>query len=221
MVGLLAPVLGWIFNRIYDGIDVDEAGLERALRVARAGAPIVICPSHKSHIDYLVMSWVLWTRGYQMPLVAAGANLSFFPLGPLLRRAGAFFLRRELRRRPALHRDLQGLREEAGARTASSRSSSPRAGARGPASCSRPSSASSDGRWTRCWRAPRNDLAFVPVAIDYEKIVEGSSYSKELLGGEKKPEDVGALIRAPKVLLRRYGTHPPPLRRAGAPRASS
>src|SRR5262249_17602882 len=29
---------------------------------------------------------------------------------------------------------------------------------------------------------------------------------KELQGGEKKPEDVGALIRAPKVLLRRYGT---------------
>jgi glycerol-3-phosphate O-acyltransferase len=44
------------------------------------------------------------------------------------------------------------------------------------------------------------------VAIDCEKIVEGSSLSKELLGGEKKPEDVGALIRAPKVLLRRYGT---------------
>ncbi len=44
------------------------------------------------------------------------------------------------------------------------------------------------------------------MAIDYEKIVEGSSYSKELLGGEKKPEDVRALIGAPKVLLRRYGT---------------
>ncbi|MGZ6029064.1 MAG: glycerol-3-phosphate acyltransferase, partial [Myxococcaceae bacterium] len=52
----------------------------------------------------------------------------------------------------------------------------------------------------------RNDLAFIPVAIDYEKIVEGSSYSKELLGGEKKPEDVRALIGAPKVLFRRYGT---------------
>ena len=51
----------------------------------------------------------------------------------------------------------------------------------------------------------RNDLTFVPVAIDYEKVVESSSYSKELAGGEKKPEDLKALLTAPKVLTARYG----------------
>ena len=71
VIALLAPIMGWMFDRIYDGIAVDEAGLERALQAARNGAPIVLCPSHKSHIDYLVMSWVLWKRGYQMPVVAA------------------------------------------------------------------------------------------------------------------------------------------------------
>jgi len=205
VVALLAPVLGWIFDRIYDGIAVDEAGLERALRVARAGAPIVICPSHKSHIDYLVMSWVLWTRGYQMPLVAAGANLSFFPLGPLLRRAGAFFLRRSFgtdRLYTAtfkayvkkLVRDgvLQEFFPEGG-RSRTGKLLPAKLGLLG---------------WEvdAVLEGARDDLAFIPVAIDYEKIVEGSSYSKELLGGEKKPEDVGALMRAPKVLLRRYGT---------------
>ena len=205
VVALLAPVLGWIFDRIYDGIAVDEAGLERALQVARAGAPIVICPSHKSHIDYLVMSWVLWQRGYQMPLVAAGANLSFFPLGPLLRRAGAFFLRRSFgadRLYTAtfkayvkkLVRDgvLQEFFPEGG-RSRTGKLLPAKLGLLG---------------WEvdAVLEGARNDLAFIPVAIDYEKIVEGSSYSRELQGGEKKPEDVGALIRAPKVLLRRYGT---------------
>ncbi len=205
VVGLLAPILSWIFDRIYDGIAVDEAGLDRALRVARAGAPIVICPSHKSHIDYLVMSWVLWKRGYQMPVVAAGANLSFFPLGPLLRRAGAFFLRRSFgtdRLYTAtfkayvkkLVRDgvLQEFFPEGG-RSRTGKLLPAKLGLLG---------------WEvdAVLEGARNDLAFVPVAIDYEKIVEGSSYSRELLGGEKKPEDVGALIRAPKVLLRRYGT---------------
>jgi glycerol-3-phosphate O-acyltransferase len=205
VVGLLAPVLSWIFDRIYDGIAVDEEGLERALRVASAGAPIVICPSHKSHIDYLVMSWVLWKRGYQMPVVAAGANLSFFPLGPLLRRAGAFFLRRSFgadRLYTAtfkayvkkLVRDgvLQEFFPEGG-RSRTGKLLPAKLGLLG---------------WEvdAVLEGARNDLAFLPVAIDYEKIVEGSSYSKELLGGEKKPEDVGALIRAPKVLLRRYGT---------------
>jgi len=205
VVALLAPIMGWMFDRIYDGIAVDEAGLERALQAARNGAPIVLCPSHKSHIDYLVMSWVLWKRGYQMPLVAAGANLSFFPLGPLLRRAGAFFLRRSFgadRLYTATFKAYvkklvrDGVHQEffpEGGRSRTGKLLPAKLGLLG---------------WEvdAVLDGARNDLAFIPVAIDYEKIVEGGSYSKELLGGEKKPEDVGALIRAPKVLLRRYGT---------------
>jgi glycerol-3-phosphate O-acyltransferase len=205
VVALLAPIMGWMFDRIYDGIAVDEAGLERALHAARNGAPLVLCPSHKSHIDYLVMSWVLWKRGYQMPVVAAGANLSFFPLGPLLRRAGAFFLRRSFgadRLYTATFKAYvkklvrDGVHQEffpEGGRSRTGKLLPAKLGLLG---------------WEvdAVLDGARNDLAFIPVAIDYEKIVEGGSYSKELLGGEKQPEDVGALIRAPKVLLRRYGT---------------
>ncbi len=54
VVALLAPLLRWVFNRIYDGIEVDEAGLERAMKAA-AQAPLVLLPSHKSHEDYLVL----------------------------------------------------------------------------------------------------------------------------------------------------------------------
>jgi glycerol-3-phosphate O-acyltransferase len=204
VMGLTAPLLSWVFDRIYDGIEVDEAGLERALRAGRSGAPIVLCPSHKSHIDYLVMSWVLWKRGYQPPLVAAGANLSFFPLGPFLRRAGAFFLRRSFgadRLYTAVFRAYirklvrEGALQEffpEGGRSRTGKLLSPKLGLLG---------------WEveAVLEGARDDLAFVPVSIDYEKIVEGSSYSHELLGGEKKPEDVRALINAPRVLLKRYG----------------
>ncbi len=204
-LAVMAPLMGWMFDRIYDGIDVDEAGLERALQAGRNGAPIVLCPSHKSHIDYLVMSWVLWKRGYQVPLVAAGANLSFFPLGPLLRRAGAFFLRRSFgsdRLYTATFKAYvkklvrDGVHQEffpEGGRSRTGKLLPAKLGLLG---------------WEvdAVLEGARNDLAFIPVAIDYEKIVEGSSYSKELLGGEKKPEDVRALIGAPKVLFRRYGT---------------
>ncbi|MGZ6134082.1 MAG: 1-acyl-sn-glycerol-3-phosphate acyltransferase [Myxococcaceae bacterium] len=204
-LAVMAPLMGWMFDRIYDGIDVDEVGLERALQAGRNGAPIVLCPSHKSHIDYLVMSWVLWKRGYQVPLVAAGANLSFFPLGPLLRRAGAFFLRRSFgsdRLYTATFKAYvkklvrDGVHQEffpEGGRSRTGKLLPAKLGLLG---------------WEvdAVLEGARNDLAFIPVAIDYEKIVEGSSYSKELLGGEKKPEDVRALIGAPKVLFRRYGT---------------
>ena len=63
-------VLHGIFNRIYDGIAVDERGLQQAIEASRR-APVVFCPSHKSHIDYLVLSYVLWTHGVAPPHVAA------------------------------------------------------------------------------------------------------------------------------------------------------
>lgn len=202
-LAFVSPLLDWVFQRIYDGIEVDEAGLHRALKAA-GRAPIVLCPSHKSHVDYLVMSWVLWNRGYAVPLVAAGANLSFFPLGILLRRCGAFFLRRSFKGDPVYSEAFQayvrklvhdGVHQEffpEGGRS--------RTGKLLPAKL---------GMFT--WQVEavlggaRSDLIFVPVSIDYEKVVESGSYSKELAGGEKKPEDFKALLSTPKVLTARYG----------------
>ncbi|KFE66631.1 1-acyl-sn-glycerol-3-phosphate acyltransferase [Hyalangium minutum] len=198
-----SPVLDWIFQRIYDGIEVDEGGLHRALKQA-GHAPIVLCPSHKSHVDYLVLSWVLWNRGYAVPLVAAGANLSFWPLGPFLRRCGAFFLRRSFKGDPIYSESFQayvrklvldGVHQEffpEGGRSRTGKLLPPKL-----------------GMFT--WQVDavlggaRKDLTFVPVSIDYEKVVESGSYSKELAGGEKKPEDLKALLSAPKVLTARYG----------------
>src|SRR5256885_6694443 len=90
------PFRAWFFNRINDGIKVDGPGLDPPMKAA-ANAPVVLTPSHKSHVDYLIMSYVLWYRGYSVPLVAAGDNLSFPPLGTFLRRGGAFFLRRSFK----------------------------------------------------------------------------------------------------------------------------
>jgi glycerol-3-phosphate O-acyltransferase len=198
-----SPVLDWVFQRIYDGIEVDETGLHRALKAAGM-SPIVLCPSHKSHVDYLVMSWVLWNRGYAVPLVAAGANLSFFPLGPFLRRCGAFFLRRSFKGDPIYSEAFQayvrklvhdGVHQEffpEGGRSRTGKLLPPKLGM---------------FTWQveAVLEGARGDLIFVPVSIDYEKVVESGSYSKELAGGEKKPEDLKALLSTPKVLAARYG----------------
>jgi glycerol-3-phosphate O-acyltransferase len=203
LLAFAAPVMDWVFHRIYDGIEVDEAGLHRALKAA-GNAPIVLCPSHKSHVDYLVLSWVLWNRGYAVPLVAAGANLSFFPLGTFFRRCGAFFLRRSFKGDPVYSEAFQayvrklvhdGVHQEffpEGGRSRTGKLLSPKLGM---------------FTWQveAVLEGARTDLIFVPVAIDYEKVVESSSYSKELAGGEKKPEDLKALLSAPKVLTARYG----------------
>ena len=59
--------------------------------------PIVLCPSHKSYVDFLVLSWVFYQNGLTPPHVAAGINLSFWPFGAIARHGGGFFIRRSLR----------------------------------------------------------------------------------------------------------------------------
>jgi glycerol-3-phosphate O-acyltransferase len=203
VVALAVPILSWVFNRIYAGIEVDDAGLDRAMKAA-ARAPVVFCPSHKSHIDYLVMSFVLWKRGYSMPLVAAGANLSFFPLGPFLRRGGAFFLRRSFKG-DAVYTAVfkaylkklvrEGVHQEffpEGGRSRTGKLLTPKLGML---------------TWEveAVLEGARDDLNFVPVSIAYEKVPESKSYSKELAGHEKRPEDIKALLSLWKVLRSRFG----------------
>ena len=202
-VGLAASILNHVFSRIYEGVEVDEAGLDRTMKAA-AEAPVVFTPSHKSHIDYLIMSYVLWTRGYNAPLIAAGANLSFWPLGPFLRRCGAFFLRRSFKGdklytatfkaylKKIVHDGLHHEFFPEGGRSRTGKLLQPKLGM---------------FTWLvdAVMEGARNDLVFVPIAIDYEKVVEGASYKKELQGGEKKPEDLKALLSAPAVLTQNYG----------------
>lgn len=202
-IGFLCVILDFVFERIYDGIEVDEAALERVMRTAGA-APLVLCASHKSHVDYLVLSWVLWKRGYNVPLVAAGANLSFWPLGPVLRGAGAYFLRRSFKGDKlytstfrAYIRKLvrEGVHQEffpEGGRSRTGKLLQPKLGVL-------------SWQVEAVLEGARDDLQFVPVSIDYEKVVEGASYTKELAGGEKKPEDIRGLLSAPKVLTEQYG----------------
>ena len=42
----------------------------------------------------------------------------------------------------------------------------------------------------------QRDVAFVPVHIGYEKIVESRSYARELAGGEKVAENYKSLLSA-------------------------
>ncbi len=202
-IRFMDALMRWIFNRIYDGITVDEDGLARALLASKRG-PLVFCPSHKSHVDYLVLSYILWQHNVAPPHIAAGANLSFFPLGAVFRRAGAFFLRRTFKD-DALYRALfrayvtelvaTGTSIEffmEGTRSRTGKLLLPKFGLL--------------GMLVDSWRqAAREDLVLVPVSIDYERIIEAGSYERELLGGEKKPEDIGALLGATRVLRSRYG----------------
>jgi glycerol-3-phosphate O-acyltransferase len=199
----LDRVLQAIWRRIYDAIVVDENELERVRQAARRG-PLVLVPSHRSHVDYLVMSQVMLQHGMLPPHIAAGDNLGFFPLGPILRRGGAFFLRRSFKGDPlygavfrAYVRRLfkEGLTTEffiEGGRARNGKTLPPKLGLL--------------SMLVDAWLESREDDAvFVPAHIAYEKIVEANSYTKELGGAAKEKESAAGLVKATGVLAGRYG----------------
>lgn len=192
-----------IWSRIYDGIIVDQEGLARVRDAARKG-PVVLVPSHKSHIDYLVMSQIFFKEGIAPPCIAAGDNLNFWPLGTIFRRSGAFFLRRRfkgdklystvfaayvrtlLKEGNAIEFFIEGGRSRTG------KLLPPRMGMLGM--CVDPVA---DGYVS--------DVHFIPASISYEKVIEAKSYRRELEGGRKKKEDMTALLGSTKVLRSKYG----------------
>jgi len=95
-IDIWEKILTWLWNNIYDGVIVDKEGLARIKDISKH-MPFVIIPCHRSHIDYLLLSYLFEKYVIQMPFIAAGTNLLFWPVGPIFRRSGAFFLRRSFK----------------------------------------------------------------------------------------------------------------------------
>ncbi|MBX3247648.1 MAG: 1-acyl-sn-glycerol-3-phosphate acyltransferase [Myxococcales bacterium] len=203
MLRILSGALGWVFNRIYDGVVVDKEGLDRVRDAARDGT-LVYLPSHKSHVDYLVLSAVLYRNALSAPLIAAGENLSFWPLGPILRRGGAFFIKRSFKGKKlysvlvdAYMRRLivEGFALEfflEGGRSRTGKLLAPKFGLLTMVV-------------DAALKLPMRKVYFVPVSIGYERIIEERSYVHELGGGEKQKENVGGLLKTSQVLRSKYG----------------
>jgi glycerol-3-phosphate O-acyltransferase len=203
VVGLFHRFLSRLFHRIYSGVVVDEPGIER-VRQAGRHSTLIFIPSHKSHMDYLVLSEILYARALSPPVIAAGDNLNFWPAGPVLRRGGAFFIRRSFRGKKlysvlveAYLRKLlvEGFNMEffiEGGRSRTGKLLQPKLGLL--------SMIVDAALSTR-----RDNLLFVPVSIGYERVIEERSYVYEIAGGDKRKEDIGGLLKAPKMLQSTYG----------------
>ncbi|MBK9518847.1 MAG: 1-acyl-sn-glycerol-3-phosphate acyltransferase [Anaeromyxobacter sp.] len=201
-ISLMRPILAVLFRKLYESVEVDEAGLAEVKKAA-ADAPLVFCPSHKSYVDFLVLSWLLYERGMTPPHVAAGLNLSFWPFGALARRGGAFFIRRTVKGDRVYTAVLRAyvkhlLRDRfpqefyvEGGRSRTGKLLFPKMGL-----VSMEVDAWLDGAAA--------DVLFVPVAVDYERLIEASAYVRELAGGEKKQESLSGLLGAFGVLFRSY-----------------
>lgn len=203
LVKIMKRILGWVWNTIFDGIEIDEEGLRRVKKAAQRHT-LVYIPCHKSHIDYLILSYVIFQANLSPPFIAAGKNLSFWPLGPILRRGGAFFVRRTFHGQ-RLYAEVFSLYVKTlvhlghnieffieGGRSRTGKLILPKLGL-----LSILIQAVEEGY---C-----DDLVFVPTAICYDRIPEEESYVHEITGGSKQKESIKQLFTLGRFLKRRYG----------------
>lgn len=191
----------WFWNQIYRGISVRHF---RQFRENAPGHEIVYVPCHRSHIDYMLLSYLLYHRGFVPPHIAAGVNLNMPLVGPLLRRGGAFFLRRSFRSQPLyaavfnqyvsliLDRGVSLEYFIEGTRSRTGRLLPPRGGMLSIT--------------VRAFlRNPKRPVLFQPVYIGYERLAEGNSYISELSGQQKKPESLSDFKNVINILRKNYG----------------
>jgi glycerol-3-phosphate O-acyltransferase len=202
-ISFISNPVAWLFRTMYDGTVVDTEGLQKVKTMSQQG-PLVLVPCHKSHVDYLVLSWILFNHNMPCPHVAAGKNLSFWPMGPVFRASGAFFLRRTFRGAVLYSRVfseyIYKLLEEGfnlelfieGGRSRTGKLLMPKLGL-----LSILLNAFKDGA---C-----QDMIFVPVFIGYDQIIEENAYLHEIEGGKKEPENLSQVLKARRFLKQRYG----------------
>jgi glycerol-3-phosphate O-acyltransferase len=198
-----------LLTRLYHrGIHIDEEEVATLRKVAKEAAEkkqsLVFLPSHKSHIDYLVVSYVLYRMGIALPHIAAGDNLNMPVLGTLLKSNGAFFIRREwggdklyisimksyidimLSEGYNLEAFVEGTRSRTG-------------------KLLQPKFGFIKLILESMYANPNRDCIIVPVNIGYDKVIETPSYITELSGKPKQKESIFQLLNSVNLLQLKWG----------------
>ncbi|HVN43994.1 MAG TPA: glycerol-3-phosphate 1-O-acyltransferase PlsB [Steroidobacteraceae bacterium] len=200
-VRFMEHALGWLWNRLYDGV---VFGHPETLAAVAEGNEIIYVPCHRSHMDYLLLAYVIYVHGYTVPHTAAGVNLNLPLVGRLLRKGGGFFIRRSfagnrlytvvfmkylaaiMSRGHAIEYFIEGGRSRTG------RLLQPKTGML--------------LMTVRSFLAdPARPVVFVPVYFGYERLVEGATYVGELSGRAKEKESIRGLLGSWRVLRERFG----------------
>ncbi|MGI2258467.1 glycerol-3-phosphate 1-O-acyltransferase PlsB [Shewanella sp. GXUN23E] len=197
LVRIAERILTWLWNKLYKGINIK--GAEHVRQLHHDGHEIVYVPCHRSHMDYLLLSYILYFQGMVPPHIAAGINLNFWPAGPMFRRGGAFFIRRSFNGNKlytAVFREYldqlfaKGYSVEyftEGGRSRTGRLLVPKTGMLAMTVNS-------------VLRGIERPVTLVPVYLGYDHVMEVATYHKELSGKKKEKESVWQVFGAIRKL---------------------
>lgn len=196
-------IIYYLLDKLYDKVDCRESDFEMIKQEWEKGSLIYV-PCHKSHIDYLVNLYFLFIKQVMPPLTAAGKNLSFWPVGPMMRYAAAFFIRRSFKGLNLYKRVFESYLKELvqekysiqffieGGRSRTGKLLEPKLGFL-------------SFLLQTVERGEVDDLMFLPLYIGYDQVLEEKSFLNELSGKEKEKENLWGVIKARKFLRKRHG----------------
>ncbi len=205
IIRVLHVLLRPLWTRVFSGVDVPAEDIDR-IRAAMRDGTAVLVPCHKSHFDYVLLSWVLYDHGLIVPHVVAGRNLAVWPVSVLLRGAGGFFVPRTFAGAdpivPAVF--ARYLRELVlqeypveffieGGRSRSGKLLPPKLGVLGMVLDA------------AAVRGHHREVTILPIALAYEQVAEERAYARELGGEATRAESLAQLARSRSVLRRRFG----------------
>jgi glycerol-3-phosphate O-acyltransferase len=190
----LALQLGrFMYRQAYDGeLDIDSEQAARVVAVARHHATVVL-PTHRSNLDAGVMPGAWHELGLPPTHTFAGVNMAFWPIGPLMKRSGSIFIRRDTKDdgvyRFVLREYLGYLAEKRfhlewyieGGRSRTGKLLPPRLGL-----LTYVIDAFREGR--------TDDVVLVPASITYDQLGEVAEFAGEARGEAKRKESLGWLV---------------------------
>jgi glycerol-3-phosphate O-acyltransferase len=204
VIDLVNHITQVLIQAAHQSVDYSPEKLASVVRLGESD-PLVYLPSHKSNFDHLVLQHVLFENELPLNHTAGGINLNFFLVGPLLRRSGIFFIRREFKKNEpykfVLRQYLDYLLEKRfalewyieGGRSRTGKLREPRLGLLSYVADS-------------YQRGIVDDVILVPVSINYDQITDIASYADEQKGREKEKESLMWAVKFVSGLRRRNGS---------------
>ncbi|GAA6042860.1 hypothetical protein JCM8097_007194 [Rhodosporidiobolus ruineniae] len=195
--------------RMYDqGIHISVAEYARFKEVAQLAASkrqsLLILPCHKSHMDYITISWLFFRLGLSLPHIVAGENLNMPVVGSALAKGGAFFIRRTFGDDPIYNATVKEYIEQLlengkniecfieGSRSRTGKLLPPKLGV-----LKYVVEALETGRTDDVW--------ICPISLQYDKVIETESYVNELLGSPKEKETLAGLLLNTRIVQLKLG----------------
>eukprot|EP00667_Euglena_gracilis_P001367 EG_transcript_1368 len=185
-------VVAYLFKKLIPylyafGIHFSPQQISRVQAAAMQGASFVYIPNHKSHMDYLVLTYLCALAGLPLPHVVAGDNLNFALVGTILKRCGAVFIRRQFGDDPLYHAVFRaymrtllvhGHAVECFIESQRSRTGKVLLPKTGFLRCVTDA----------CLDRVVQDAIIVPISLGYDRVLENQHYAAEMMGARKNPE---------------------------------